>query len=334
MSRADSRKASNPPAEPSQTVSDRPSVQWLTVLDDQDGQRLDNFLLAHMRSLPKSAIYRMIRKGEVRVNKGRAKPVTRIRAGDEIRIPPVSLPTDTRSVTPGKGVQQAMNDAVVFEDDALLVVNKPSGIAVHGGSGLEYGLIEALRAARPESRFLELVHRIDRDTSGLVLIAKKRPMLRYLQEEFRQRRVKKTYHALVAGDWPAEMKDVREPLMRYELASGERRVRVDAAGKPSRTEFRVLGAGQGYSLVAASPHTGRTHQIRVHCLFAGHPIAGDDKYMDDASLAAFQKVGGRRLMLHAQGLRFERPNDGGTASFEAPYEASFQSVVDRLIKPS
>jgi len=305
-------------------------VRKVVVDEDNHGQRVDNYLMAQIRDVPRSIIYRIIRKGEVRVNKGRVKPDTRLNTGDEVRIPPVTRKEKPAQVVPGSRVQGVMQDAVVFENDQMLVVNKPSGIAVHGGSGLDFGLIEVLRAARPEARFLELVHRLDRDTSGLVMVAKKRSALRYLQDELRHKRIRKHYHALVAGDWPGSVRKVSEPLLRFELGSGERRVRVDEAGKDSLTRFRVLDSFSGYTLVEASPVTGRTHQIRVHSAWAGHPIAGDDKYMDDVSLRAFRSAGGQRLMLHARALDFTLPSTGEPVHLEAPYDEAFSELMAKL----
>lgn len=305
-------------------------VRKVLVDEDNAGQRVDNYLMAQIRDVPRSIIYRIIRKGEVRVNKGRVKPDTRLNTGDEVRIPPVIRKEKPEQVVPGSRVQGVMQDAVIFENDEMLVVNKPSGIAVHGGSGLDFGLIEVLRAARPGSKFLELVHRLDRDTSGLVMVAKKRSALRYLQDELRHKRIRKRYHALVAGDWPQSLKRVSEPLLRFELGSGERRVRVDSAGKESLTLFRCLESFSGYSLVEASPVTGRTHQIRVHSVWAGHPIAGDDKYMDDVSLRAFRSAGGQRLMLHARALDFTLPSTGEAVHLEAPYDEAFAETIARL----
>lgn len=315
---------------PDQSGEVRQGVQWVTVDEDNEGQRLDNFLLAQLRGVPKSIIYRVVRKGEVRVNKGRVRPDTRLKAGDQVRIPPVTRKQKPEAVAPGSRVQGVMEAAVVFENDQMLVVNKPSGIAVHGGSGLSFGLIEVLRSARPSTRFLELVHRLDRDTSGLVMVAKKRSALRFLQDELRCRHIRKTYHALVSGDWPEAVDRVDAPLLRYEMPNGERRVRVDDAGKPSLTTFRCLAHYQGYSLVEASPITGRTHQIRVHSAQAGHPIAGDDKYMDDVSLKAFRAVGGQRLMLHARALEFTLPVSGEPMRLEAPYDDAFNNVLEKL----
>ncbi|MDX1800866.1 MAG: 23S rRNA pseudouridine(955/2504/2580) synthase RluC [Marinobacter sp.] len=320
------RQAGSPDAD----HSFRSPVQWATIDADQAGQRLDNYLMARTRGVPRSLIYRVIRKGEVRVNKGRVKPDTKLKLGDQVRIPPMTQTRQAPVNAPGSRVQGVMEAAVVFEDEHMLVVNKPSGIAVHGGSGLDFGLIEVLRAARPDARFLELVHRLDRDTSGLVMVAKKRAALRILQDELRQRRVRKRYHALVEGAWPASLERVEVPLLRFELKSGERRVRVDEAGKPSLTQYRVLAVYEGYSLVEASPVTGRTHQIRVHCVYAGHPIAGDDKYMDDVSLKAFRAAGGQRLMLHARSLQFTHPGSGQSVSLEAEYDDAFGQVIQTL----
>lgn len=308
----------------------RQGVQWVTVDEDNDDQRVDNFLLSRLRGVPRSIIYRIVRKGEVRVNKGRVKPDTRLRAGDTVRIPPIVRKEKPEQVKPGSRVQGVMEAAVIFENEQMLVVNKPSGIAVHGGSGLSFGLIEVLRSARPDARFLELVHRLDRDTSGLVMIAKKRSALRYLQDELRQKRVRKFYHALVAGSWPESLDRVDEPLLRYEMPNGERRVRVDEAGKASLTTFRCLERFQGYTLVEASPVTGRTHQIRVHSAWAGHPIAGDDKYMDEVSMKAFRSIGGQRLMLHARALEFRLPGSDEPMRLEAPYDEAFDRVLRTL----
>ncbi len=286
--------------------------------------------MALVRGVPRSLIYRVIRKGEVRINKGRVRPDTKVRMGDEIRVPPMTQKAKVDKPAPGSRVQGVIEGAIVFENSDLLVVNKPSGIAVHGGSGLDFGLIEVLRAARPEARFLELVHRLDRDTSGLVMVAKKRPALRHLQEELRQRRVRKHYHALVEGAWPAEVTLVDEPLLRFELKNGERRVRVEAAGKESRTLFRVLSVYIGYTLVQASPVTGRTHQIRVHCAHVGHPIAGDDKYMDDSGQKAFRAAGGQRLMLHARALQFSLPGSEEVVFLEAEYDPAFDATLGKL----
>lgn len=321
------RKDGAPPQSSGGEQGVRQGVQLVTVDEDNDDQRVDNFLMSRLRGVPKSIIYRIVRKGEVRVNKGRVKPDTRLRAGDAVRIPPIVRKEKPEQVKPGSRVQGVMEAAVIFENDQMLVVNKPSGIAVHGGSGLSFGLIEVLRSSRPDSRFLELVHRLDRDTSGLVMVAKKRSALRYLQDELRQKRVRKYYHALVTGRWPEHLDRVDEPLLRYEMPNGERRVKVDSAGKASLTTFRCLERFQGYTLVEASPVTGRTHQIRVHSAWAGHPIAGDDKYMDEVSMKAFRAIGGQRLMLHARALEFRLPGSDEMMRLDAPYDEAFDRVL-------
>ncbi|MBS3803186.1 MAG: 23S rRNA pseudouridine(955/2504/2580) synthase RluC [Oleiphilaceae bacterium] len=320
------------PAESTKPDADnfRSGVQWLDIDAETAGQRLDNFLMALVRGVPRSVIYKIIRKGEVRINKGRVRPDTKLKAGDQVRVPPLDQKNREIKPSPGSRVQEVVQAAVIFENTDMLVVNKPAGIAVHGGSGLDFGLIEVLRAARPEARFLELVHRLDRDTSGLIMVAKKRSALRHLQEQLRQKRVRKHYHALVEGVWPAGLGAVDEPLLRFELPGGERRVRIDVAGKESRTLFRVIAVYRGYTLVQASPVTGRTHQIRVHCAHAGHPVGGDDKYMDDAGRKAFRAAGGQRLMLHARALQFDMPGSDERVEFEAPYDAAFAKTIDKL----
>ncbi|MDX1589637.1 MAG: 23S rRNA pseudouridine(955/2504/2580) synthase RluC [Oleiphilaceae bacterium] len=317
----------SPPQDESRT-----RVQWVDVDEDLAGQRLDNFLMARLRGMPKSVIYRIIRKGEVRVNKGRAKPAQRVQAGDQVRIPPVREETrpGPAKAPPGSRVQSLVEAAVVHETPDWLVVNKPSGLAVHGGSGLDFGLIEALRASRPQAKFLELVHRLDRDTSGLVMVARKRSALVALQNQMRHKRIHKVYHALVAGSWPDSLRQVDGALLRYETPSGERRVRIDEEGKESLTRFRVLERFRGYTLVEASPVTGRTHQIRVHAASAGHPIAGDSKYMDDASNQAFRRLGGHRLMLHAAALEVMPPGSEEKQRFEAPEEPLFAQILTLL----
>lgn len=328
-------KSSERRRRPEQTAAVKPDaapktgVRWVRIDEEGAGQRLDNFLITQLKGVPRSVVYRIVRKGEVRINKKRCKPDSRLAAGDEVRIPPVVQKEKPEAPAPSARVRRLVEDAVIFENDQLIVVNKPQGMAVHGGSGLSFGLIEALRAARPDARFLELVHRLDRDTSGLIMVAKKRSALRHLQDEIRGKRVTKLYHTLVAGHWPASRTEIDAPLERFELRSGERMVRVSDAGKVALTRFQVLELFDGYSLVQAFPVTGRTHQIRVHCAFGGHPIAGDDKYMDDVSLKAFRAQGGQRLMLHAHALELVLP-DGHQARFEAPYETGFAETLERL----
>ena len=306
-------------------ADDKPRVRWLEVAPEWAGQRLDNFLLGLFRGVPKSVIYRVIRKGSVRVNRKRARPDYRIVGADSIRVPPLHAPASAaEKAQPGSRVQRRMLDAVVHEESDFLVVNKPPGIAVHGGSGVDFGLIETLRAAR-DDRYLELVHRLDRDTSGVILIARRRSALRALQEQLRRKSMRKCYQVLVMGHWPEEIDRVNEPLKRTQTPSGERMVRPDSQeGRSAETRFRVLECFEGYTLMEAVPVTGRTHQIRVHAAISGHPVAGDSKYMDDAAMAAWRRIGGQRLMLHAHRLTLYRPG-GATerSTFEAPLERRF-----------
>jgi 23S rRNA pseudouridine955/2504/2580 synthase len=306
-------------------------VRWLHVDERGDGQRLDNFVLRHCPSIPKTRIYRALRKGEIRVNKGRAKPDRRLVQGDIVRLPPLTgLAAPVPAVAP-PGWQERVAAALVHEDRDLLVLSKPSGLAVHGGSGLGFGLIETLRAMYPQDRALELVHRLDRETSGLILVARRPAVLRELHGLFRERgAVDKRYLALVAGRWPRSLQRVEAPLLRAENASGERMVRVARGGKASSTAFRIRSAYPGATLVEASPLTGRTHQIRVHALHAGHALAGDRKYADEASLALTERIGLKRLFLHATSLRFRL--SGVDYAFESPLDGDLESTLSKLVK--
>lgn len=304
-------------------------VQLVDIDDEMAGQRLDNFLLARLRGAPRSLIYRIVRSGEVRVNSGRVKVSQRLEAGDRVRIPPVRLAEKAPAAVAPRGVQLDLADRILWEDDALLVVNKPSGLAVHGGSGVRSGLIETLRVMRPDARSLELVHRLDRDTSGCILVAKKRSMLRYLHECLRNSTIEKSYLALVKGRWPRRKTRVTAPLEKNVLKSGERMVRVSDDGKRSETLFSVLECFPGATLVEARPVTGRTHQIRVHGQFAGHPLAGDDKYGDREFDTAMREIGLKRLFLHASRLEFRLP-DGRQVCVEAPLEPELAEVLVHL----
>ncbi|MGL4506068.1 MAG: 23S rRNA pseudouridine(955/2504/2580) synthase RluC, partial [Aeromonas sobria] len=285
-------------------------VQLLTIEAEHDGQRIDNFLKTQLKGVPKSLIYRILRKGEVRVNKKRIKPEYKLCAGDVIRVPPVRVAEKNELPSANLGVIQRLESQILFEDEAMIVLNKPSGMAVHGGSGLSFGVIEGLRALRPDARFLELVHRLDRDTSGVLLVAKKRSALRSLHEQLRVKTMRKQYLALVRGKWQAHVKVVNAPLRKNDLQSGERVVRVSADGKPSETRFRIVRQFAEATLVECSPITGRTHQIRVHTLHAGHPIACDDKYGEAAFDEKMRSQGLKRLFLHAWKLSFIHPADG------------------------
>ncbi len=312
------------------TQEQQHQVRFVEVDADQAGQRIDNFLRTALKGAPKSLIYRIVRKGEVRVNKKRVKPETRLNAGDLIRIPPVRVAERGESAPVGAGLAEHLDRAVLYESDSLIVINKPAGLAVHGGSGVSLGLIEALRQIRPDCRFLELVHRLDRDTSGCIMVAKKRSMLRYLHDALRMRKVNKVYHALVVGRWPGRRDRVDAPLQRFELKSGERIVKVHPEGKPSVTEFKVLRRYQDFAtLIEARPLTGRTHQIRVHTQFAGHPIVGDIKYTPDDDNRVFRQEGIRRLMLHAARLELHMP-DGERLRVDAPLDTDTEKALSRL----
>ena len=300
----------------------------IEVSDAESGQRLDNFLLRKLSGVPKTRIYRAIRKGEVRVDKGRAKPERKLSAGEVIRIPPIgSVETPAKAKAPARW-NQRIAQSLVYEDKGLMIVNKPTGLAVHGGSGIDFGLIETLRQQRLEQSYLELVHRLDRDTSGLVMIAKRASVLRELHDLLRNDGIDKRYLALVAGKWPSHLARVQAKLGKSALSSGERMVRVDASGKPSITDFRVVERLAGATLVEAKPITGRTHQIRVHAQHAGHPILGDVKYSDDGQLAVAKDAGLRRLFLHAYSLRFEL--GGKTVEVRAELDEELSGVCKRL----
>jgi len=307
------------------------AVQMVTVSDDEAGQRIDNFLLKHLKGVPKSRIYRILRKGEVRVNKKRVKPEYKLAAEDVVRVPPIRVSESTSLPSNKLNQVTQLEQHIVYEDDCLLVINKPSGMAVHGGSGLSFGVIEALRSLRQDCRYLELVHRIDRDTSGLLVVAKKRSVLREMHRQLREKVVQKDYLTLVHGQWPKSIKTVDAPLRKNALASGERIVIVDyQEGKPSLTRFRIERRYANMTLMKASPVTGRTHQIRVHCLEQGHSIAGDDKYTDKALLAETQAKGLSRLFLHAWQIRFVHPASQKEMHLTAPLEASLQQFCEQL----
>lgn len=308
-----------------------PGVRLVEVAPEFAGQRIDNFLITYLKGVPKTLIYRILRKGEVRVNKGRIKPEYKLQAGDVVRVPPVRVPERDEPVPVAQGLLQRLEAAIVHEDKGLIVLNKPAGIAVHGGSGLSFGVIEAFRQLRPDAKELELVHRLDRDTSGLLMIAKKRSMLRHLHEQLRGDGVDKRYMALVRGNWPTAQKQVRAPLLKSNLRSGERMVEVNEEGKEALTLFKVLRRfGDFATMVEARPITGRTHQIRVHALHAGHCIAGDPKYGDEDFSREIRDLGGKRLFLHAYALTVPLP-DGGELKLEAPVDEMWVKTVERLL---
>lgn len=316
------------------TQETRTPVQFIDVDAEYAGQRIDNFLLARLKGVPKSVIYRVLRKGEVRVNKGRIKPEYKLVAGDQVRVPPLTIPVQAENTVSVKLTSvKTLESHILYEDNELIVLNKPSGMAVHGGSGLSFGAIEALRALRPQAKHLELVHRLDRDTSGCLLIAKKRSILTALHEQLRDKVVEKKYWALVAGQWDGKIKKVTEALKKNTLQSGERIVRVDEVdGKPSETRFKVLQRYEEGTLLECFPVTGRTHQIRVHTACKGHPIACDDKYGDNQFTAQMQAVGLNRLFLHAKLISFNHPVSGNRLTFEAPLDQALAVTLDKLTK--
>lgn len=311
--------------------TEKTKVQFIDISDDIAGQRIDNFLRNRLKNIPKSMIYRVLRKGEVRVNKKRIKPEYKLQEGDVIRLPPMQIPETTQVEAPNTKLDRVaeLEKCVIYEDDHMLILNKPSGTAVHGGSGLHFGAIEAMRALRPDARFLELVHRIDRDTSGILLIAKKRSALRHLQAQFREKTVQKYYFALTMGNWKPSMKKVTAPLLKNEVNSI---VRVNPNGKPSETRFKVLEQFEQATLVQASPITGRTHQIRVHAQYVGHPLAWDDRYGDPRFDAYTKKFGLNRLFLHAANIKFTHPGTEALMDISAPMDKQLERTLEGLRK--
>jgi 23S rRNA pseudouridine955/2504/2580 synthase len=319
----------------------------MLLVDDEDaGQRLDNFLMRHLKGVPKTHIYRIIRSGEVRVNKGRASAERRIAAGDQIRLPPVR--TSERADAKAQAIGETQARAgyvpprafpVLFEDEGLLAIDKPAGVAVHGGSGVSFGVIEQLRMARPEARLLELVHRLDRETSGILLVAKKRSVLKNLQEQFRARETGKTYLALVAGQWPQRLKVLDKSLHKYLLADGERRVRVvphdHPDAMPSLSLVKVVRQSADFSLLEVTIKTGRTHQIRTHLAAEGMAIVGDDKYGDFTLNKSLQRADAavplRRMFLHAWRLQFRHPVTGTAMQLQAELPAELALFLKHVL---
>ena len=306
-----------------------PQVQFITISDEEAGQRIDNFLLRICKGVPKSHIYRVLRSGEVRVNKGRIDQTYRLEQGDLVRIPPVRIAEKPAQSAPGAEFK------ILLEDNHLLVIDKPAGVAVHGGSGVSYGVIEQLRASRPDAKFLELVHRLDRDTSGILLLAKKRSALTNLHEQIRDGLLDKRYLVLVQGAWKNPRQHIKLPLFKYNAPDGERRVRVQADGMASHTVFNLLKKYGTFALLEAELKTGRTHQIRVHLASSGFAIAGDDKYGDFALNRALQKADGmrvalKRMFLHAHQITFTHPETGKPVTLNAPLPLECERFVKSL----
>ncbi len=302
-------------------------VYYKTVISEENGQRLDNYLIRVLKGVPKSHIYRIIRGGEVRVNKKRAKVSSRLNEGDLIRIPPIRVRDESSPISVSQALFTRLNALIIFEDDSLLVLNKPSGMAVHGGTGVHFGVIEALRAMRPDARYLELIHRLDRETSGCLLIAKKRSMLRQVQALFEGRQVTKQYWLLSQGRWGSqETVRVNLPLYKNSLQSGERMVLVDESGKPSQTTFRCIENYSNACWLEAMPKTGRTHQIRVHAQSLGFPIFGDSKYGAKALSLDLKKGLKKRIYLHARRIQFTL--DGKPYKFKAELDVIFDDAIE------
>lgn len=302
-------------------------VRFLSVTEAEAGQRIDNYLMRVLQGVPKARVYKAIRKGEVRVNKGRVKPETKLAADDNVRVPPLTE-TAKRNQRASSKWTRILSQRIVLDEPDLLVLDKPAGLAVHGGSGIDVGLIETLRQMYPDERYLELVHRLDRDTSGLIMIARRAATLRALHELLRKDGVDKRYQCLVEGRWPSSVAHVDAPLEKYSLASGERLVKVTASGKRARTEFRVLRRFQRATLMEAKPITGRTHQIRVHCRHAGHPILGDEKYSTPSTEALTGALELPRLFLHAANLRFQLA--GEAVSLDSPLPNELVALLNKL----
>jgi 23S rRNA pseudouridine955/2504/2580 synthase len=309
---------------------DKPAVRWVEISAEQAGQRIDNFLLRLLKGVPKSRIYRLLRKGEVRVNRSRARPEYRLQSGDEVRIPPVRVAAPGEAAVPSSHTLQRLGEAILYEDERLLVLNKPAGMAVHGGSGVSLGVIEGLRALRPQAPFLELVHRLDRDTSGCLLIAKRRSELRTLHELLRAGRVDKRYLLLVQGDWRQGPHKISAPLRKNLLQGGERMVRVDPQGKPAQTDFGFLELYPDASLMEAELRTGRTHQIRVHAAYAGHPLAGDEKYGNLDFNRRMRAMGLKRLFLHAHFVAFHDAERDRTIQVSTPLSDDLRNLIQQF----
>ena len=310
--------------------SNPPKPRYIEIDADKAGQRIDNFLIGCLKGVPKSHIYRLLRKGEVRVNKGRVKAHYRLCEGDRVRLPPVRVGVGAQNHGATKGMGERLEESILYEDEWLLALNKPAGMAVHGGSGLQGGVIEALRVSRPRAKTLELVHRLDKDTSGCLLIAKKRQALVALHALMRDDAVAKRYLALLTGSWKRRREKVDVPLRKYVLSSGERMVRVDSGGRSSQTEFRRLQRFSEGTLVEARLLTGRTHQIRVHAAYLGHPVAGDRRYAQAETNRRWRELGLKRMFLHAWRLEFHHPGTNEPLLIEAPLSQELELFLTNL----
>lgn len=306
------------------------SVTWVTIDEGSESQRIDNFLFKHLKGVPKSHIYRILRSGEVRLNSKRVDSTYRLKIGDKLRIPPVRLSLSADNEEPKVAAHPLLSRHILYQDDALLAINKPAGTAVHGGSGISRGVIEQMRLEHPEFKFLELVHRLDRETSGVLLLAKKRSALVELHRAMREGDTEKRYLTLVKGVWRNAKQSVQLPLLKYVTGSGERRVSVNDEGLASHTVFTLKKTWPEFSLLEAELKTGRTHQIRVHLAHLGFPIAGDDKYGDFPLNKQLQKQGLKRMFLHAYKMTFKHPLTGEKLSLEAPLPEDLERFLSRL----
>ncbi len=304
-------------------------VQLVEIEEDYSGQRVDNFLLRLLKGVPKSRIYRIIRKGEVRVNGGRVKPHTRLQSGDMLRVPPVRV--GDKGGSRDRKMEEYIEKTILYESKVMLIINKPEGVAVHGGSGISAGIIESLRQARPHDSHLELVHRLDRGTSGCLMIAKRRSYLKLLQAELQRKTgLKKIYAAIAHGSWPRRKQHIKAPIARNILRSGERVSRVQPGGKECHTEIRSLACDGRFSILEAMPITGRTHQIRVHCRHAGYPVVGDDKYGFDDADRSLRDRGLRRMMLHASRLEIPALGEHPPVQVDAPLDGQMRQLIDEI----
>jgi 23S rRNA pseudouridine955/2504/2580 synthase len=313
--------------EPPRTV-----VQLIEIDEESSGQRVDNYLCRFLKGVPRSHIYKLLRRGEVRVNGGRVRASTRLRPGDRLRIPPVRTGSPDHRRGPADWLKENIKNSIIYEDNRMLVINKPTGIAVHGGSGISAGVIETMRALRPDEKMLELVHRLDRETSGCLMLARRRSWLRLLQAALRDKeRLRKCYLVVVHGKWPRRRTRVEAPVAKNILRSGERIGRVSSAGKPSLTRFELLASNGRFSLLQAEPVTGRTHQIRVHCANIGHPVVGDEKYGSAGLDREVRAMGYKRMMLHASKLVIPPLEEGGSGIVvEATPDEEFARFVEYI----
>lgn len=306
-------------------------VHYVTIDFVHENQRIDNFLLTYLKTIPRTHIYRVLRKGEIRVNKGRVKPDYRLRLNDSVRIPPIWQREMEAKPKPRNSAVLSIEQHILFEDKGFLAINKPAGMPVHGGTGVSFGVIDLLRLARPKEKYLELAHRLDRDTSGCLLLVKKPSLLKAVHTLFREGAVVKTYWALVKGSWSSSLKMMDAPLLKNQLQSGERIVRVNPHGKSALTAFTIIEKWADFTLLEITLHTGRTHQIRVHTAYAGHPILGDEKYGDKIFNQLMRQKMGNRMFLHAKQLFLELPLDQGVVNISADLDDSWQACFAKSL---